>query len=249
MKKYIMVCDERGTSRWPSTSKTWATGGFILEASYISNFVETWNNIKLELCGKKEVELKWSHFFTGLHQQSMVNPLLSNDPNEWRKQAIWAIAELFKGAKIIPINSVVRKDRASESAFTFTKNDIKVLNTNILWVGIFGQFALFLKQNQGEGEIWFDQLGSQKEEIRKQSEWLQLRNNKWPVNSENQVFLKQILPTIKFLDSKKEPLIQVADFISGVIWAASEGDDEFLLNAFNKYFPSGPTTYTLIHYE
>ena len=26
---YILVCDERGTTRWPSSSKTYALGGFV----------------------------------------------------------------------------------------------------------------------------------------------------------------------------------------------------------------------------
>jgi len=249
MKRYIMACDERGTSRWPSSSNTWAMGGFIIEMNDSHALTKAWENIKLKLCGDKDVELKWSHFFPGHHQQSSSNPLLSNDPQEWREQAIWAISELFKQSKLLPVNIVVRKDKASESAFITTEDGRQVLDTNTLWVGVIGQFALFLKQSQAKGEMWFDQLGSRQEETRKQADWLRLRDVEWSVNPENQVLLKRIAPTMQFYDSHEEPLVQVADFVSGVIWAASEDDDEFLLNALNDYFPTGPSVYTLIHFK
>jgi len=47
----------------------------------------------------------------------------------------------------------------------------------------------------------------------------------------------RIDPKIKFIDSSSEPFIQVADFVSGAIWATSEGDHWFFLNLLEKYAP------------
>ena len=174
VKRHILVCDERGTTRWPSSSRTWALGGFVVQSSKRQTLVSAWESIKLRLCGNKDCELKWSHFFPGHHQQRSDNPLLSSDPQEWREQAMWAVSELFRQSEILPINIVVRKDEASDSAFITTGDGRQVLDTNILWVGAIGQFALFLKQHHAKGEIWFDQLGSRQEEARKQADWVQL---------------------------------------------------------------------------
>jgi Protein of unknown function (DUF3800) len=109
-----------------------------------------------------------------------------------------------------------------------------------------GQFALFLEQHQGTGQVWFDQLGSRTDEARKQASWSELRDVPWSLVTENQAKLQRIAPTIYFFDSKTEPLIQIADFISGVFWAASEGDEQFLMQNIDKYFPSGPKTFMFI---
>jgi hypothetical protein len=105
-----------------------------------------------------------------------------------------------------------------------------------------------LEQYNATGEIWFDKLGSPTEEARRQIEWERLRNGDWKVEPKNnQERLHRIAPALRFLDSKTEPLVQIADFVSGVIWAASEGEDEFLLKTFDKYFPGGRPTYGLLH--
>jgi hypothetical protein len=114
---------------------------------------------------------------------------------------------------------------------------------------VIGQFALFLKEHDSRGTIWFDQFGSREEEARRQADWVRLRDGDWSLNPENQVVLQRIAPALKFFDSQTEPLVQIADFVSGVIWAASEGDDEFLLSTLTTYFPKGPHTCTLVHYE
>ena len=249
-RKYLMVCDERGTTRWPSpTSRTWAFGGFIVQSQRRRTLIARWTMVKRKLCGDDSVELKWSHFFLGRHQERMENPLLSSDPQKWRGQAVWAISELFGATDLLPVTTYIRKDEASDDAFDIKEDGRKVLDINTLWVGVLAQFSLFLEGRNATGEIWFDQLGSRKEEERKQHEWEQLRDGEWPVHPENQLKLRRIDPVLKFLDSQTEPLVQIADFISGVIWAASEGDEEFLLRAFDKYFPTGPRTFGLLRIQ
>jgi hypothetical protein len=248
-KKYIFVCDERGTTRWPSSSKTWALGGFVIELRNRKALISAWEKIKQQLCGDEDCELKWSHFFPGPHQDRVDNPLLSKDPQEWRRQAIWAISELFSVTELLPINTRVRKDRASNDAFLTIEDGKRVLDINYPWSSVLLQFAIFLQRRNARGEVWFDQLGSRQEEARKQADWDRLRNGPWPVAPENQAIARRIAPTLKFFDSRTEPLVQIADFISGVIWAASEGDEEFLLNSLKEYFPTGPHSFSLISLE
>jgi len=249
-RKWIFVCDERGTTQWPSPTKTWALGGFIIDSSRQHAVVSAWRQIKRALCGDASSELKWSHFFPGRHQERGTNPLISDDPAEWREQASWAIAKLFQLPGIVPVNTYVRKDEASHAAFRkavgVSGNQYRVLHTDVLLVGPIGQFALFLMEHRGKGEIWFDRLGSEAEEKRRQDGWQELRDGEWQVKPEKRKVLKRISPRIKFLDSRTNSLVQVADFVSGVIWAASEGDEVFLLRALSKYFPGGPETYTLL---
>jgi hypothetical protein len=244
-----MVCDERGTTGWPSPSRTWAWGGFIIDARKQAAAIRVWEHIKHELCGDPSCELKWSHFFPGRHQERCTNPLLSDDPDQWRLQASWAIDKLFVIPGIWPVTSYVRKDEASNSIFKSSddapEKPHKVLDIDTLWITVYGQFALFLHQHRAGGEIWFDRLGSLAEEQRRQDHWHHLRNDPWQINPENQKLAQRISPHFKFLDSKANELVQMADFISGVIWAASEDDVGFLLRAFEKYFPTGPYTYML----
>lgn len=78
--KYILVCDERGTTRWPSPTKTWALGGFIIADEDLHRLFSAWAGVKRQLCGTDGCELKWSHFFAGGHQARSRNPLLATDP-------------------------------------------------------------------------------------------------------------------------------------------------------------------------
>lgn len=248
-KKYIFACDERGTTRWPSQSKTWAIGGFIVESGRRRELIWAWARIKSQLCGDADCELKWSHFFPGHHQEGESNPLLSRDPGEWREQAKWALSELFRATEILPVTVVVRKDRATDAAFLTTDDGRRVLDSDTFWVGPLAQFALFLAEHNATGEVWFDQLGSRQEEARKQATWKQLRNGVWAVKTEYQAVLHRIASSLRFFDSEAEPLVQIADFVSGVIWAASEGDEQFLRTLLEEYFPRGPRTYSLVHVE
>jgi hypothetical protein len=249
-RAYIMVCDERGTTRWPSRTKTWAMGGFVIDSREQGAVVHAWKEVKLQLCGASSCELKWSHFFPGRHQNVGTNPLVSDDPEEWREQARWAIDRLFEVPGIVPVNMYVRKDEASDAVFeqfgdTSTRR-YKVLDIDTLFVGVVAQFALFLTEHRARGEIWFDKLGSLTEEQRKQASWQQLRDGEATVTPKNRELLKRVSPHIRFFDSRKNELVQVADFVSGVIWAAAEGDEQFLLQALSNYFPSGSRTHTLL---
>jgi len=178
----------------------------------------------------------------------MVNPLKS-PPELWREQIIWALKVLFERVDVIPITTVVRKDKAANAMFMKQKpNGTKILDIDVLWLGVVGQFAVFLHHMDAYGEMWFDQLGSRQEEERKQASWTRIRDHKWPTQSLQQEKLKRIAPDLKFFDSKNEPLIQVADFISGVLWAAAEGDKEFLLKFFKEYFPWEENSYTFMYF-
>lgn len=242
---YILACDERGTTRWPNATRTWTLGGFITKNHNWDNLQEIWTNIKLHLCGDANPELKWSHFFPGFHQSKGANPLLSNDPQEWREQANWALTQLFS-TDVYPVIIIIRKDKASSSVFKVSPKGKQFLDIDTIWTSVLGQFALFLEQRQATGQIWFDQLGSRVDEARKQTSWSELRDIPWALVTDNQARLQRIAPTLYFFDSKAEPLIQIADFISGVFWAASEGDQQFLLQNIDKYFPSGLQTFMLI---
>ena len=59
--------------------------------------------------------------------------------------------------------------------------------------------------------------------------------------------LQRINPTIKFLDSKKEPLIQIADLISGIIYGVYMGNQIFFKENMKKLFPEGNQTYGVLH--
>ena len=248
-KHYILACDERGTTRWPSPTNTWSLGGLIFEQNERKKLVSIWNHIKIKLCREENIELKWSHFFPGYHQERMNNPLIETDPIKWRKQAIWALNELFENTQALPLSTYLRKSESTDDIFRITKDNRKVLDIGVIWVGILGQFALFLKDKKSTGEIWFDNLGSKKEQDKKQEDWTRLRDVEWPVNPENQKLLRSIASDFKFFDSKSEPIVQIADFISGVTWAASEGDEIFLLETLEKYMPQGQRTYRMLKIE
>ncbi len=226
---YIMACDERGSIYRFSRTQSWIYGGFIFDIKNRMKISNRWDFIKKELCGSFDKELKWSHFFI-INKE---NPLKTS--RNTKDDLCWALEILFKEKLIItPISTRVPKDRASEVCYKTTKKGNQVLDYEVISVGVFSQFALFLKITKGIGEMWFDQLGSKKEQSRKQKSWDTLRKN-IPTQYKEEIF--RIKPEIKFFDSKNEPIIQVADFVSGVIWAASEGDEEYLMRFFHDYFP------------
>jgi hypothetical protein len=248
-ESYVLVCDERGTILWPSSTKTWAMGGFITSFKRKEQVISVWEDVKSKLCEDKNVELKWSHFFEGRHQERNHNPLLSNDPQEWRQQAKWALSMLFNKTDIVPLTTYVRKDRASVDIFRMTRKGKQVLDINLLWIPIIGQFALFLKQRDALGEIWFDQLGSRKEESRKEKQWQDVLGNLHFLDPKYSAWVRRILPDLKFFDSKVEPLVQIADFVSGLTWAASEEDEEFLVQFIREYSDVNGRTYRLVRVE
>jgi hypothetical protein len=251
---HLLICDDRGTTRWPSNSKTWCIGGYTIPYWNVSKVVRSWNEIKRNLISDPSKELKWSHFFEGPHQEKFDNPLLSNDPSSWREQAKWVLEQLTKIQGLVPMNTLVRKDKASDALFidywdkTWEK-DYRVLDVGTLWVPILGSLALYLRQIGSLAEVWFDRMGSRAEEERRQESWLEMRNGVWKVKPENQRLLKAISPEMRFFDSSTTGLVQVADVISGVIWAASEEDEDFLTLVLDRYFPLGTPSYTLVNLE
>ena len=251
---HLMICDDRGTRRWPSNSKTWCIGGYIIPYWRAGQLIRTWKSVKDELTSDPSSELKWSHFFAGPHQDRAENPLDSDDPSIWRQQAMWALDQLVGGGGLIPVNTRVRKDRASDELFRdfwdeSEGENYRVLDIDTLWVPILGSLALYLRQTRSVAEVWFDQMGSQKEQERRQKSWLNMRDGEWKVKPENQLLLKSISPEFRFFDSRHSELVQVADMISGVIWAASEEDEEFLQRILQDYFPLGIPSYTLVTLE
>lgn len=244
---HILACDERGTTRWPSRTRTYTLGGYAFKKPDSALIIDIWNEIKHELCGSSDVELKWMHFFPEDHPQKCKNPLVSTNPGVWRRQARWALSKLFDDANMFPITSIVQKDKTSDDSFTEKHDGRRVLNTSLIWPCTIAQFALYIKERGVErGQVWFDQLGSRVEEERLQNSWTQLLTEPWPVEPKNQKLLRKIDQKLKFLDSEFEPIIQVADFVSGVIWAASEGDESFLLNFLRSYAPGMRQTYGIL---
>lgn len=248
---FLLVCVDRGTTRWPSTSKTWCIGGYVIPYWKLNQLVRVWKRIKIELTSDPSAELKWSHFFSGPHQESSENPLISKDPSAWRAQAKWTLDQLTNVPGLVPMNTRVRKDEASDELFVdfwneHERRNYRVLDVKTLWVPVLASLALFLRQKRSLAEVWFDRMGSRAEEEMRQASWRELRDGEWKVNPENQQLLKSISPEIRFFDSRRSELIQVADMISGVIWAASEEDEEFLRSILEKYFPLGTPSYTLV---
>ena len=241
LAKYILACDERGTRNWPSSTSTWAFGGYIVKKTKLKELYVTWEKIKKSLCGTSEVELKWSHFFPGGHQNKNDNPLLSNEVRIRREELFSALDTICSLDTFTPVTVISRKNRIEkkeyECFFEESKKGNLLLKDEFLKVGIFGLFALFLNQVTGKGEIWMDKLGSEKEQSRLQESWVQLRNNQIQKNNNPNYFkmTQRINENIKFLDSSKEQAIQIADFISGVIWAAAEGDELFLARYEKTY--------------
>ncbi len=249
---YLLVCDDRGTRRWPSTSSSWCIGGYVVPYWKSTQRIRTWKRVKSELTSDPSSELKWSHFFAGPHQDGIQNPLVSEDPVEWREQAKWALDQLTGVEGLIPMNTLVRKDEASDELFEdfwdmSARRNYRVLDADTLWVPILASLALFLRQTGSVAEVWFDQMGSQAEHQRRQTSWQELRDGEWKVNPDNQKLMKAISPELRFLDSRRSQLVQVADMISGVIWAASEDDEEFLRDILERYFPLGTSSYTLVN--
>lgn len=241
--KFVLACDEHGTPVWPNPKRTFTIGGFATKLSNRSKLVSVWQEIKDELCVDSSAELKWSHFFPGRHKG--LNPLKTNKRIERRNQALWALHKLFNEAYLFPITTIVRKDKAS----SLYKNDKTPKGNNAIDIGnllavLLGQFALYLKEFSGQtGEIWFDHLGTRKEEKKLRTEFMNTFGDLSKLPKQNRVHVEKIDLNVKFFDSKIEPFVQLADFVSGVMWAASEGEEWFFLHSMEKYLRGKSRTY------
>ncbi len=246
MNDYIFAVDERGVTRWPSRTNTYAIGGFVVQREKLQEAIVAWLDIKYELCGDRNCELKWSHFFDGPHQRRTVNPLSAKSPDLWREQAEWALQELFSAAHIFPITALTIKNEASSALFKTLADGRQIIDSGLLWESVVSQFALYLEEHKGHGEIWVDHLGSPKEENRRQIALQHIQNMPWQIKPENQRLYQVINPVLKFFNSSDQPAIQLADFVSGVIWAAAEGDEHFFHLLMDKYVPGGRRTYGIL---
>lgn len=227
---YILACDERGSLLRNSRSRTWTYGGLIFSKGNYSRLISNWNFIKNEICGEDQVELKWSHFFT----ENKDNPILEKQKKQ--SSLLWALDQIFQERLIeTPLTMRICKDNTDDTYYEISKRGNEILDIDTFIASVYAQFALFLRILKGRGEIWMDKLGSRSEELRRQNQWSVLRRNN--INKENKRMTLKIREKIKFFDSKEEPVIQIADFISGVIWCASEGDEKILLNTIHNYFP------------
>ena len=248
--KYLLICDERGTKSIKSTRRTFTLGGIALPEAEQANVISVWGNIKQKLCGREDVELKWSHFFPGRHQKSGGNPLLVQDSSKWRQDAMWALDELFGRSDVFPITTIVRKDKVDEGLLELTRKGKKVIAVRLVLSVLLGQFALYLRERNGkDGEIWCDQLGSQKEQDELKTAFADTFNDLENLLPPLRPYVEAVNPHLLFFDSVQKPIIQIADFVSGVIWASAEGDNWFFRKHLEKYAPGRKRTYGIAFLE
>ena len=92
----------------------------------------------------------------------------------------------------------MQKDKIKGDFFLDKKQRIDVYQ---IFAATVGQFSLYLKENNSEqGEIWFDQLGSKKEEERWQDNFTDFRNSLLgsPLPKEHVELVLRIKPKIKY---------------------------------------------------
>ena len=241
MRQYILVADEMGTPGMsPGTSNSFVYGGYVVHEADLTQVVEAWRKIKVEMCGSAEIELKWKHFFVAADDPHIDVPLLVKNPRARRQLAALGLDYLFRNAPIIPAMAVARKDRATNAFIVQSRKGKDKLDDDLMWTGPVAQFALFLSLKHAKGKLWFDRLGSEKQEMRRQASWSEqlqmIGPGRYPPEIEGN--LKKLLAIdeqIAFLDSEMNEVVQVADFVCGVIWQAAEGDEAFLARLVDEY--------------
>jgi len=244
MNRYIFVADEMGTPGMAfGTSNTFVFGGYVVHERAVSEAVEVWHRIKTETCGRVDVELKWKHFFVDSDDPKFECPLTVKNPKARRNLAALALDYLFHETPLIPVVAISRKDRATDYFITQSRKGKNKIDDDLMWMGPVAQFALFLSVRQAKGKLWFDRLGSEQHETRRQAAWSEqlrmVRDGEIPPAFEGN--LRKILAIderIEFLDSAENEAIQIADFVCGVIWQAGEGDEAFLARLIDKYGPN-----------
>jgi hypothetical protein len=240
MDRYLFVADEIGTPGIsPVISNTFVFGGYVVKENEIQKALDAWRKIKLEMCGRKQVELKWKHFFVDEHDPKFTIPLKVKNKADRRQLASLALKYLFNQAPLLPLVAIVSKDRATNAFIVKSKKGKDKIDYDIMWVGPIGMFATFLTLKKAQGKLCFDQLSPNQEKDRQDSWSNQLhmiRVREVPQKFfENLQKLLTIDERITFLDSKKNEIIQIAEFISGVIWNAGEGDEEFLVEFESEF--------------
>lgn len=243
-KRYLLVADEMGTPGMaPGTSNSFVLGGYVVGESQIHQAIRLWRNIKVQLCGAANLELKWKHFFVDADNSSIDSPLLEKNPLVRRILAANALDQLFQKAPLIPAVAVAQKDRASESFTVKSRRGKPKVDLDVMWMGPVALFAAFLHARRARGKLWFDQLGSEKQQLHWQSDWSQqlrmVRDGTFhPAFRDNLRKLLAIDEEIEFFDSRCNEAVQIADFVCGVIWQAAEGDEAFLARLVSQYGPN-----------
>jgi hypothetical protein len=244
VSRYVFVADEMGTPGMaPGTSNTFVFGGYVVGERDIPRAISAWHKVKTEMCGHADVELKWKHFFVDADDPKIACPLLVKNTHARRNLAALALDYLFHQTPLIPVVAVSRKDRATDFFIVQSKKGKDKLDDELMWMGPVAQFALFLNLHRAKGMLWFDRLGSEKQEARRQASWSEqlrkVRDGEIPSPySDNLRKILAINEKIAFLDSAENEAVQIADFVCGVIWQAAEGDEVFLGQLIDKYGPS-----------
>ena len=236
--EHLLVYDEHGNVNWKSSSP-FSIGGFAIARTQVHDLIMCWTAIKNKLCGSNDVELKWRHFF----DQAEQSPLLKY--HNARLQADYALRHLFDVGAMFPISTLIQKERVDTDFYSrVTKKGRKVVNTMLITAGILGQFALYLQEHHSEGgSIISDKLGSQREESRLQNDIARILEEAKGIRSNSNRLLDKINPSVSFCDSKEEPLVEIADFVSGPIWSAAQGDDYFFLNHLSHFLRGREKSY------
>jgi hypothetical protein len=227
----------------PGTSNAFVFGGYVVHERDLPRAVEAWRKIGLEMCGTADVELKWKHFFVDVNHPEIECPLLVKNSLARRNLAALALDYLFHDTPLIPLVAESRKDRATEFFIVQSKKGKDKIDDDMMWLGPVAQFALFLSIHHARGKLWFDRLGSQKQEDRRQTAWSEqlrmVRDGEQPIQIESNLRkLLAIDEEIEFLDSQENEAVQVADFVCGVVWQAAKGDEAFLARLIDKYGPN-----------
>lgn len=244
MSDYIFVADEMGTPGMaPGTSNSFVFGGYVISENDLPQAADVWRNIKSDLCKDAEIELKWKHFFVEVDHPHIEIPLSTKDPDARRRLVLSVLDLVFESAPLIPVMAVTRKDRATDLFVVQSTSGKDKIDDDLVWFGTVAQFALFLDTRQATGELWFDRLGSEKHEKRRQEAWSEqlrmVRARELPPESlDNLARLLRIEEDIAFLDSKASEAVQIADFLCGVIWQAAEGDEAYLARLIDRYGPN-----------
>ncbi len=216
----------------------YVSGGFVVPVSELDQLQTQWRIIKQRFLKDPGDELKWSHFFI----RAKNSPLNVDEPFERRKLILKILEVLFGQSSMLPLLYVARKERmkVTDDNMWLTKSHSGSykLNTEFLLISNLARFAVYLRLHRGIGEVWFDQLGSQKEEERFQkvlTNVLTEVHDSPAFSDENRHATLQIMPKITFLDSKTSEAVQIADFICGALFRGARGNMDILSIFENKY--------------
>jgi hypothetical protein len=115
VNRYVLVADEMGTPGMaPGTSNAFVFGGYVVGEDDVPTAANAWREIKSQMCGDADVELKWKHLFVEADHPHIEVLLLVEDPRTRRQLAASAPDSLFESAPIIPAVAVSRKDHATD---------------------------------------------------------------------------------------------------------------------------------------